>query len=50
LRRKGSIERDHRIGEGGATVIGRVFRVLLAALAVNMVPSTVIEWVALPNL
>jgi multiple antibiotic resistance protein len=38
------------IGEGGANVIGRVFGMLLAALAANIVVGTVADWLNLPKL
>ncbi|HEX2215729.1 MAG TPA: MarC family protein [Xanthobacteraceae bacterium] len=38
------------LGEGGANVISRVFGMLLAALAVNIVITTLADWLGLPKL
>ena len=38
------------IGDGGTNVIARVFGMLLAALAVNIVLTAVAEWLTLPKL
>jgi multiple antibiotic resistance protein len=38
------------IGDGGANVISRVFGMLLAALAVNIVITAIAEWLGLPKL
>lgn len=38
------------IGKAGASVIGRVMGMILAALAVNMVLTAVVNWLGLPKL
>jgi multiple antibiotic resistance protein len=39
-----------RIGKGGANVLKRIMGLVLAAVAVNMVLSALIDWLGLPKL
>jgi multiple antibiotic resistance protein len=39
-----------RIGKGGASIIGRIMGMLLAAVAVDMVLRAVAQWLKLPLL